>query len=59
MKIRITASGIYGADGEVPIGTEFDVSEAPVGWEGRFEIVQEAPAKNSKLTADNAPTGRK
>ena len=53
MRIRITASGIYGNSGEIPVGTEFDVSHSPEGWDGRFEIVSDAP--DAPLTADTAP----
>lgn len=39
MKIKITAGGIYGADGaEIPIGTEFTVKEEPTAWAGRYEV---------------------
>lgn len=39
MKIEITAGGIYGADGEVKIGTIVTVNEKPKGWEGRYRVV--------------------
>lgn len=39
MRVKITAGGIYGADGEIPIGTEITVENEPVGWAGRYEIV--------------------
>jgi len=48
MKIRITASGIYGANGEIPIGTELEVQAAPKGWAGRYEVVGKAPAKDAE-----------
>lgn len=36
-KIRIIAGGIFGAKGEVPIGTELEVNgDLPAGWAGRF-----------------------
>lgn len=47
MKIRIVAGGIYGVDGEIPIGTEFDVENEPTGWVGRYEIVAGAPKKEA------------
>jgi hypothetical protein len=59
MRIKITASGIYGADGEIPVGAEFDVSEEPAGWNGRYVVVADDPAPEAVLTADNAPKGRK
>jgi hypothetical protein len=52
MRIRITAGGIYGADGELPVGTELDITgPIPEGWVARCEVVQDAPA--APLTADN------
>lgn len=39
MKIEITASGIFGADGEIPVGTVVDMKSAPQGWNGRYRIV--------------------
>ncbi|MCZ0964309.1 hypothetical protein [Paracoccus benzoatiresistens] len=41
MKIRITAGGIYGADGEIPVGTELTVKEEPKAWAGRYEVLVE------------------
>lgn len=54
MKIRITAGGIYGRDGEIPIGAEFDVEEAPEAWAGRFEVVGKAPAKDAVAVTNPA-----
>lgn len=40
MKIEITAGGIYDGEGkEVPIGTTFDVSDEPQGWNGRYRVL--------------------
>lgn len=40
MKIQITAGGIYDGKGvEVPIGSEFDVTDEPTGWAGRYVIL--------------------
>lgn len=39
MKIRITKGGIFGAKGEVAVGTELDVKEEPTGWAGRYEVI--------------------
>lgn len=49
MKIRIIANGIFGADGEIPIGTEFDVKDEPKGWAGRYEVVS-TPKKRKAVT---------
>ncbi|EJU15163.1 hypothetical protein LH128_00230 [Sphingomonas sp. LH128] len=65
MKIRITAGGIYGAKGEIAIGTEFEVKEAPKGWDGRYEIIgKDAPKEAVPVTnpakgdADDKPARR-
>lgn len=54
MKIRITAGGIFGADGEVKIGTEFDVEDVPTGWDGRYEVVGKPAAKDAKPVTNPA-----
>ncbi|SNT19664.1 hypothetical protein [Sphingopyxis indica] len=59
MKIRITAGGIYGANGEIPIGTEIDVIEAPVSWAGRYEIVGKEPAKDATPVTNPAADSKK
>lgn len=41
MRIRITEKGIYGAGGEIPVGTEIEVKEAPKGWDGRFAVISD------------------
>lgn len=47
MKIRITAGGIYGNDGEIPVGTEMDVKEEPKGWDGRYEVISKTDDKEA------------
>ena len=59
MKIRITAGGIYGANGEIPVGTEIDVTEAPKGWAGRFEIVGKDPVKEATPVTNPAADSKK
>jgi hypothetical protein len=39
MKIKITKPGIYGAAGEIAVGTELDVKDEPKGWAGRYEVI--------------------
>lgn len=39
MKIKITKGGIYGAEGEIAIGTTLTVKEEPTGWAGRYEVI--------------------
>lgn len=54
MKIRIkapytgaTSSGIYGADAmELEIGTELTVKEEPIGWAGRYDVIDSSDAKD-------------
>lgn len=54
MKIRITAGGIYGANGEVAIGTELELKEAPKGWAGRYVVIGEGPKDGAvALTGKN------
>ena len=54
MKIRITAGGIYGATGEIAVGTEFDVEKEPEGWDGRYEIVGKTPKDAEFVTGEGA-----
>lgn len=50
VKIRVTRSGLYGADGMIPVGTTFPVEEdnIPREWKGKVEVV-------SKKAADAEP----
>jgi hypothetical protein len=52
MKIEITAGGIYGAKGEIPIGTELTVKEAPVGWAGRYRVIGKTEGKTPVTNDD-------
>lgn len=54
MRIRITASGIYGADGEVPVGTEFEIKNEPTGWAGRYMVL--AKTKGKKAVTNENPS---
>lgn len=36
MRIKIIQGGIYGAAGEIPVGTELKVESVPEGWAGRY-----------------------
>lgn len=42
MRIRITEPGIYGADGEIPVGEIMVVAEEPKGWAGSYEVISES-----------------
>ena len=51
MKLRIIAGGIYGANGELPIGMEFTISgDIPSGWAERVEVIEDAPAAGAPIT---------
>ena len=41
VKIQITKSGLYGADGAIPVGSQFTVDEdtLPDGWKGKYSIM--------------------
>jgi len=61
MKIRITTGGIFGLplseespNGEYPIGHEIDLgdNDPPAGWDGRYEIVGDAPKGAEFVTGD-------
>lgn len=44
MKIRIIAGGIYGGNGELPIGSEHVIGgNIPDGWAGKVEILADEP----------------
>lgn len=58
MRIRITARGIYGADGEIPIGSEFDIAgEPPAGWAGRYDVVTKSAPKDAELVVNPGSAG--
>ena len=44
VRIRITRSGIYGANGDIPVGSEFNVKESdiPANWAGRYDIIKKS-----------------
>lgn len=54
MKIRIIAGGIFGADGEIPIGTEIELKSAPEAWAGRYVVVGEDAPKGAKAVTNPA-----
>lgn len=56
VKIRITKEGIYGPYGSIPVGTELEVSEDPVAWAGRYEIISDPSGKDAVTNdQDNEP----
>lgn len=55
MRIKITSAGIFGASGEVPIGSEFDLQSAPPeGWNGRYVVVSEKSPKAVEISNEDA-----
>ncbi len=54
-RIKITAGGIYGADGkEIPVGTELTVKAEPTAWAGRYETISGGDAKGKKTVTNPA-----
>lgn len=58
MKIEIIAGGIFGAKGEVPVGTVLDVKSEPTGWAGRYRVVS-AGGKDKVAVTNPAAAGLK
>jgi hypothetical protein len=66
MRIRIKGfngsedhSGLFGGNGEIPIGTEIDLAEAPAGWAGRYDVISGGPAQGSTfVTGEPGPLDR-
>lgn len=55
MRIRVIKPGIYGADGQIPVGTEFSIKgEVPAGWAGRVEVIQADPKPEAKAVTNPA-----
>ena len=51
MRIRVIAKGIWGAGGEVPIGTELTISgQIPPGWSELVDVIDDAPAAAAPIT---------
>lgn len=54
-KIEIIAGGIWGGDGEVPVGSVHDVASVPDGWAEKVRVLtDDAPADAVPLTNDDA-----
>lgn len=52
-RIKITAGGIYGADGkEIPVGTELTVKAEPTAWAGRYETISGGDGKGKKTVTN-------
>jgi hypothetical protein len=59
MKIRITHGGIFGANGEIAIGTELNVKEEPTAWAGRYAVLSKGSEGKTAIAnpAEGAPGG--
>lgn len=55
MQILITGAGIYGADGEIPVGARLTLEDEPTAWAGRYQIL-DADAKPAKAAASPSIT---
>lgn len=55
-KIKITGKGLFGAGGEIPVGTQFTVKELPEAWRGRFEEIGGTDGED-EVTNPNAGQG--
>lgn len=57
-RIKITAGGIYGADGkEIPVGTELTVKAEPTAWAGRYETISGNNERKTPIINDEPPAG--
>jgi len=58
-----TSSGLYGKpseenpSGEIPIGTEIDVTKEPTDWAGRYEVVSGSTEGKTAVTNPASATG--
>ena len=53
MKIKVTAHGIYGANGAIPVGTILIMEREPKHWGARYEVLTpEASAQAVPVTND-------
>lgn len=51
MKIRVIAGGIFGQDGEIPVGTEFSIKgDVPESWAKKVAVLEEAAADAVAVT---------
>ena len=56
-KIRITAPGIYGANGAIPVDEEFEIDgDPPKGWKGKCVVLNTSSEKAKPATGDKANT---
>ena len=56
MRIRIIAGGIFGNDGEYPIGTELEAAEVPLGWKSKVEVIKSDPSPDAVEVIKSDPS---
>lgn len=47
MRIEITKGGIFGSNGEIPVGTELTVKDEPKAWAGRYRVIGKTDGKTA------------
>lgn len=57
MRIEITKRGIYGDQGEIPVGTELTVKDEPKGWAGRYRVISGGSPKAKAAVTNPADDG--
>lgn len=62
MKIKVTERGLFGANGEIAVGTEFTVKEMPKTWAAKAIQIGAGVPEGAELTvnpaADTGATGK-
>lgn len=60
MKLRVITGGIYGAAGEIPVGTEFDISgEVPESWAKKVEVIGQDAAEGAQAVTNPEKTKKR
>lgn len=59
MRIEITSRGIYGAKGEIAVGTILTVKSEPKGWAGRYRLLSDEKDKAAVTNTVTEPTTAK
>jgi len=55
MKIRITAHGVYGARGAIPVGTVLTMEREPKHWGARYEVLTPEARPQAVPVTNEAP----
>lgn len=60
MKIRVIAGGIFGASGEIPVGTEVEIAgEIPESWAKKVAVIADEPAAEAVPVTNPAKTKKR